>query len=100
LLEFKEGWEIDSLFEEAGLNWMSTRRYILAVSVKRRGVMSCYILFSPTFLSCPFILQTPVNSSSLSFDYTGLQGTHVEGVEPESSARTLRRSKLPASCMA
>src|SRR5215471_14834337 len=36
-------------------------------NVNRRDVTSCYVLFRPTFVNCPLILQPPVNSSRLSF---------------------------------
>ena len=36
-------------------------------NVNRRDVTSCYLLFRPTFLNCPLIVQPPVNSSRLSF---------------------------------
>jgi hypothetical protein len=36
-------------------------------NVDRRDETSCYVLFRPTLVNCPLILQPPVNSSRLSF---------------------------------
>src|SRR5258708_38915385 len=36
-------------------------------NVNRCDVTSCYVLFRPTFVNCPLILQPPVNSSRLCF---------------------------------
>jgi hypothetical protein len=38
-----------------------------ADNVNRRDVTLCYVLFRPTFMNCPLILQPAVNSSRLSF---------------------------------
>jgi hypothetical protein len=47
------------VYQQDGLNGVG--------NVKRRDVTSYYVLFRPTFVNCPFILQRPMNSSRSSF---------------------------------
>jgi hypothetical protein len=84
--------------KKLGPNWMShgATFWQLAFKRPRRNVVLHPV--QSDFRELPIYPANTSQFKQVEFDYTGLQGTHVEGVEPESSARALRRSKLPVSC--